>query len=314
MHRRTALSALLAFGLTGGRLASAERPTLRVGPTRSLKRPSEAARIAPDGALIEIDAGDYSGDVAVWTQSGLLLRGIGGRARLHAAGRSAEGKAIWVIRGDRVMVEDIELSGCRVPHHNGAGIRAEGVGLTLRRCRLHHNEMGLLSSNHPAAEIHIEDCEADHNTTDTAGHGRLGHNLYIGRIARFVLTASHVHHAEVGHLVKPRARINQILGSRLLDGDGASSYLLDLAEGGEAEVTGNHFEQGPRSGNRTAIAFAPEARDKGSGHRLLVTDNRFVNHGSRGTFVRNHSEVSVELRNNRFEGNIQPLAGPGQVD
>lgn len=313
MRRRTALTALLAIGLASGRLAAVERPTLRVGPARPLKRPSEAAQIAPNGALIEIDAGDYEGDVAVWTQSDLLLRGVGGRARLQAAGQAAEGKAIWVIRGNRVLVEDVELSGCRVPHHNGAGIRAEGAGLTLRRCRLHHNEMGLLSSNNPAAEIRIEDCEADHNTTDTARHGRLGHNLYIGRIARFVLTASHVHDAEVGHLVKTRARVNQITGNRLLDGAGASSYLLDLAEGGEAVVIGNHLEQGPRSGNRTAIAFAPEAKYKRSGHSLTVADNVFVNRGPRGTFVRNHSEVPVELRNNRIEGNAQPIVGPARV-
>jgi hypothetical protein len=29
-------------------------------------------------------------------------------------------------------VENIELSEARVPDHNGAGIRAEGIGLTIR--------------------------------------------------------------------------------------------------------------------------------------------------------------------------------------
>jgi hypothetical protein len=95
---------------------------------------------------VEIYPGDYAGDVAVWRQNDLILRGVGGRPHLRAAGRAAERKAIWVIKGDRVTVDNLEFSGARVPSHNGAGIRAEGAGLTIRRRRLHHNKMGLLTN------------------------------------------------------------------------------------------------------------------------------------------------------------------------
>ncbi len=290
------------------------RQVLQVGPGRPLSRPSEAARVARDGALVEIDAGDYEGDVAVWRQHNLVLRGVGTRPRLRADGKAAEGKAIWVIKGNRVTVENLVFSGARVRSHNGAGIRAEGVGLTIRNCRFHHNEMGLLSSNNPDGVVLIEDSEFDHNTTDTERHGRLGHNIYIGRIRHFTLRNSHVHGASIGHQVKTRARKNEIYDNRILDGDGAASYLLDLAEGGHAQVIGNRFQQSARAENRTAIAFAPEARDRSSGHSLRVVGNRFENQGESGTFVRNFSKAPVDLQDNRIQGRVTPLLGEGQVD
>lgn len=111
------------------------RQVLSVGPGERFSRPSEAARVATDGALVEIASGLYEGDVAVWRQNDLTLRGIGPRPHLRAAGRAAEGKAIWVIKGDRVTVENLELSGAKVPSHNGADIRVEGAGPTIRDCR-----------------------------------------------------------------------------------------------------------------------------------------------------------------------------------
>ena len=40
----------------------------------------QAAKIARDGATIEVDTGDYEGDTAVWTQNNLIIRGTRTRA------------------------------------------------------------------------------------------------------------------------------------------------------------------------------------------------------------------------------------------
>ena len=293
------------------------RQVVHVGSGHSFSLPSQAARVARDGALVEIDAGDYVGDVAVWRQNDLTLRGVGSaRPHLRSGGKSAEGKAIWVIKGDRVTVENLEFSGTRVPSHNGAGIRAEGVGLTIRNSRFHHNEMGLLTNPRPDSFVVIEDSEFDHNTTDTERHGRLGHNLYIHRAHSFVMRNSLVHGARRGHQVKTRASHNLIRDNKIFDGDGAASFLLDISDGGQAEVIGNHFEQSARAGNRTAIAFAGEARDRSSaGHALSVVGNTFLNEGGNATFVRNHSNSPARLKDNRIQGRgVTPLRGPGQVD
>src|SRR5882762_819076 len=95
-----------------------QRRILRVGPGRMLASPSNAAEVARDGDEIQIENARYLGDVAIWPQSELRLVGIGGKPSLLADGASAEGKAIWVIRGDNVEVVNVLFEGCQVEHHN----------------------------------------------------------------------------------------------------------------------------------------------------------------------------------------------------
>ena len=84
---------------------------LRVGPAQQFKIPSAAAAVAQDGDTIEIEAGEYAGDVAVWQANRLTIRGVNGFAHLAAHGNSAQHKAIWVICGNDTLVEQIEFSG-----------------------------------------------------------------------------------------------------------------------------------------------------------------------------------------------------------
>jgi len=128
MHRLILSAGLIAvFYLAPARQTLAD--TLQIGPHRQLKLPSQAARLARDGDVVNIDAGIYRGDVASWPQHRLTLRGLGKGAHLEALGNIAEDKAIWVIKGNDIRIENIELSGATAPALNGAGIRFEGTNL-----------------------------------------------------------------------------------------------------------------------------------------------------------------------------------------
>ena len=85
---------------------------MRVGPDHLYQTPSQAAKVAGDGDVIEIEAGVYTGDVAVWVQDNLILRGVGGRPHLKAFGNAAEGKAIWVIKGNDTTIEKFRVFRC----------------------------------------------------------------------------------------------------------------------------------------------------------------------------------------------------------
>src|SRR5688500_2793380 len=205
----------------------------RVGPQHALKVPSAAARVAGDGDIVEIEAGTYPKDVAVWRQNGLIIRGVGGRAHLRADGSHAEGKAIWVIKGADTTIEHIEFSGAKVPDRNGAGIRLEGPGLTVRHCYFHHNENGILGGR-LGSDLLIEHSEFAHNGFGDAQ----SHNLYVSARS-FTLRYSYLHHAIVGHNVKSRALRNHIAYNRIMDErDGRSSYAIDLPDGGISAVIG----------------------------------------------------------------------------
>jgi hypothetical protein len=278
--------------------APAGRRVLKVGPAQSLQRPSDAARVAQDNDIIEIEAGRYVGDVAVWTQNGLLLRGVNGRPHLDSQGRTAQEQGIWVMRGSDIVVENIEFSGARSRARNGSGIRFFGRNLTVRDSYFHHNEDGVLTWTSPDSDILIERSVFAHNG---AGDGQ-SHNIYIGNIRRFTLRFSHSHDSVGGHEVKSRARINHIEYNRLTDeGDGNSSYLVDLPEGGHAYVLGNVLEKGGRAENPNAIAFASEKRSAQEGG-LWVVNNTFYNRRLNATFVANRGKAPALVVNNVLAG------------
>ncbi len=273
---------------------------IRVGPAGDVATIAAASRVARSGDVIEIEAGDYTGDVAVWAQEELTIRGVKGRPRLVAAGASAEGKGIWVVRGERVSVENVAFVGARVRDRNGAGIRLERGALTVRDCVFEDNENGILTANRPSIELVIENSEFARNG---AGDGR-SHNLYAGRNAKLVVIGSYFHQARVGHLLKSRARESLILYNRLTDEwSGRASYELEFPVGGLAVVVGNLIEQGPRTENAAIVSFGAEGY-KWPRNELHLGHNTIVNDRPQGgVYVSARpGNASVRAVNNLFVG------------
>ena len=126
MKRRATAAGLLLGALTLAAPAGAE--ILQVGPGLAYATPSAAARIARAGDTIRIAPGLYH-DCAVWRANDLLIEGAGPGVVLR--GKTCQGKAIFVITGDRVTVRGIRFEQARVPDGNGAGIRASGRDLSV---------------------------------------------------------------------------------------------------------------------------------------------------------------------------------------
>ena len=285
---------------------------LRVGPGRELRTVMEAARRARDGDAIEIDAGDYHQQVATWPQSDLTVRAVGGRVRMIADGASAEGKAIWVIKGTRVLIENIDFSGARVPSMNGAGIRHEGGMLVVRGCLFEGNEIGLLTWNSPSAELDVESSEFRGNkVVQQPPHPDPGHQIYVGAIGRFSLRTSYVSRGAHGHLVKSRARLCDIFYNRITDeAGGHASYEVELANGGVARVVGNIIEQGARTENEAMVSFGTETYRWPRNELLLAYNTLIDRYPSGGRFVRVAPGAGrVEAFNNLLVGAGTPGIG-----
>ena len=256
--------------------------TLQVGPQRKIKTIADSAQIAKAGAIIEVDAGDYTADVAVWQHDDITIRSVGGRVCLLAQGAAAEAKAIWVVRAQRMSVKGFDFEGAAVPDRNGAGIRLETGSLSVKDCRFRYNEMGLLTNNDPDTVLEIERCEFAYNQRPD-GHN---HNLYAGKIARLTVISSHFHHGHTGHLMKSRAAMSHIINSRLVDGDdGTASYELEFPNGGIAYVVGNVIGQGTRTQNAHLISFGAEGY-KWPRNELYLANNRLINPLSHGVFLK----------------------------
>lgn len=289
----------------------------RVGPGQRYQTPCQAIRAAAEGDVIEIDAaGAYSGDVCAFYPKQLTLRGVNGRPRIDAGGRAAQGKAIWVIGGGDVTVENIEFTGAQCPDKNGAGIRFEGRRLTVRDCVFRNNENGILTWNEPYSELLVEYSELDSN-----GHGDgYSHNIYVGRIAEFTMRFCWSHGAKEGHLVKSRAAVTNLLYNYLDTGRGTASYEVDLPEPGNALLLGNVIVQRPSTHNPIVISVGQEAPAPRPDTALRLIHNTIVNLGpSRATllFSGRGAPGAPVFRNNLFYGDARianARAQPGAGD
>lgn len=270
----------------------------RIGPGRDYERPSEIEGQVGDGDTVEIEAGVYPNDYVVWKQNNLTLRGVNGRPHLKAEAGIPNRKAIWVFKGDNVIVDNIEFSGAKVRDKNGAGIRAEGRKLTVRNSYFHHNQFGILTANDGDAELLIENSEFSYQIRK----GTFAHGLYIGQIRKAVIKDSYFHHNHRGHQIKSRAAENHILYNRVMDEDGVGSYQIDLPNCGKSYVLGNVFHQGVKSENRTSIAYGAEGCGGGRNRELYVVNNTFVNDASSGTFVNSRPLTPAVLINNLMVG------------
>ncbi|MHB1844789.1 MAG: right-handed parallel beta-helix repeat-containing protein [Deltaproteobacteria bacterium] len=301
MHRRIFL-ALTAL-LLGAPAAWAS--TLEVGPGQPYAKPCDAIAAAQPGDVIEVDAaGSYDGDTCAWTTDGLTVRGIHGRAKIDLTGVTpAQQKGIFTIEGGAsATIENFELSGAAISAaagNNGAGIRHQGLNLTVRNCFIHDNQDGILGkpATTDTGTILVESSEFSHNG---AGDG-YSHNLYINDFASFTMQFSYSHDGNVGHLVKSRAYTTLLLYNRITDEDGGTaSYEVDLPNGGTAYVIGNLIEQSATTQNPAIVSFGEEGTPSGYDSHLFVVNNTILNDLGSGTFVVDTTATPALLENDIF--------------
>jgi hypothetical protein len=300
--------ALLACA-AGGTTAA----TLSVGPGKTYVAPCAAFAAAKDGDTIDM-VGDwtYSGDVCAIARNDLVIRGVRGRAVIDAAGRQFDGKGTWVVTGNNITIENVEMSGAAVPDRNGAALRLEGTNFTLRQAFLHDNENGILSGANPNSNVVIEHSEFGHN-----GHGDgQTHNLYIGNVKSLTFRYNYSHDANIGPNLKSRARVNVIAYNRFSStppgrtgstATGKPSYEVDLPNAGTSYLIGNVIEQPDINDNPNIVAYGEEGASN-PGQDLYVINNTFVNDHGSGTFLFISGKVGAPalIQNNVF-------AGPGTV-
>jgi hypothetical protein len=287
--------------------------TLSVGPGKTYVAPCAAIAAAKDGDVIEI-VGDwtYNGDVCAVARNNLTIRGVQGRPIIDAAGNNHGGKGTWVVTGNNVTVENVEMLGSKVRDRNGAALRLEGTNFTLRQAFIHDNENGILSNANRNSNILIEHSEFGHN-----GHGDgQSHNLYIGEAKSLTFRYNYSHDAIIGHDLKSRAIFNMIAYNRFSStppgrpgstASGKPSYEIDLPNAGTSYIIGNVIEQPAINDNTNIVAYGEEGVSN-PGQDLYVINNIFLNDHTSGMFLFISNKVSTPalIENNLF-------AGPGTL-
>jgi len=306
-YRRLASALILLAGVVPSPPTGAAEPAnavgrrvILVGPGRTLKLPSAAAKIARPGDRIRIDAGAYR-DCAVWRTANITIEGVGGYA--HVKDISCHRKAIWVFYASPVEISKVRFSGARVHHRNGAGIRWEGYGrLALRNTWFHHNQMGIIAHDKRQSALVISDSRFEQNGDCPSF---CGHGVYAGRIAYLSITNSQFTGHNWGHHIKSRALVSDIIGNRILDGAaGTASYAINLPDSGTATIRNNYIEKGPLSDNvKALIAIGEEGKRVNPSRFIKIENNVFQNNSPASTsFIWNRGRHPVTARNNIFGG------------
>ena len=264
---------ILAFLGAIASIAPLHAATLRAGPGGDVSSIAEAARRAQDGDTVLILPGTYRGDVTVWRQKRLTIVGSHPRPILEAAGKSAEDKAIWVLRQGDFVVRNIEFRGARVPDGNGAGIRFERGSLEVDNCVFRDNQNGILTANFADAHLHIRNslfADAPQQRSP------LPHLLYIGQIGSAEIRSSLFTNGFNGHLIKSRAARTVLEDNFIVDAPtGRASYEVDLPNGGVALLRRNTIGQSAYSRNPAIIAYGAEG-SRWPDNRLELHDNVLI--------------------------------------
>lgn len=219
---------------------------LCVGPHYALKLPSEAAKIAKDGDTVFIAAGQYA-DCTVWPVS-VTIRGI--RGRPHIGGTVCDGKAIWITKGAKTTIENVELHGALGGVSNAAAIRHEGKALILRNVEIFDSHNGILTGHDPAMTVEVYDSVFHHMNTVAD----LAHNIYVGKIGRLVVEGSYFYDGQSGHYIKTLAANSLIAYNRLVDKKGIDAALIDIWGCSDFTLVGNEMTRvGPRYGSMAFI-------------------------------------------------------------
>ncbi|MDR2774753.1 MAG: hypothetical protein LBC19_08440 [Tannerella sp.] len=287
--------------------ASDDATVLKVGVDKPFKTIKAAAEAAGNNTVVEIDAGTYKGDVALWTQDSLVIRAVGGEVTLDADGKYVDGKGIWEIKGGKVCVEGITFINAKVPDQNGAGIRLASGQLTVTGCRFLHNEMGILTNNEQSISLTVRNSEF--------GYGGYGdgysHNIYVGHIGSADISGCRFHHAANGHLIKSRAALSHIYCNLIADGndaDARASYEIDIPSGGQAVIVGNIIQKSPTPENPHVINFARESNTYYPVNRIFIAHNTIINshNGSDDRLLgAPQSGVEIYILNNAIQENTK---------
>ncbi len=311
---RRVLAGLCLATLCGGAAAG----VLMVGPKGTPMALEDALRQAQDGDVIELLSGEYSGAPVVIENRRLVIRGVGKRPLIKGSGKMTSAKALWLVRGGEVTLENLEFRGARSTDGEGSGIRMEGGRLHLRKVALYDNEYGLHAPNAEQAELRIEDCEFGLAPRVVGG---LHHLLNVARIAKLTVTGSRFQQGFEGQMIKSRARENIITYNFIHDGQrGGASYEIEIANGGLATIVGNVIGQGADTQNPVLVAYGTE-KVGWDRNALLVAHNTFINYAwTPAWFVRVISknlppDTEVVAVNNLLVGAglLWPALGGGTV-
>ncbi|MFQ5535028.1 MAG: hypothetical protein ACE5EM_09445 [Sphingomonadales bacterium] len=290
----------------------------------------------PDGAIIYIAPGRYQYSerhhCTVIYGNRLTIHGVSGpdggrphiftRPEIRSHRKSLCGKALWVIGGNDVTVENLVFSGAHVAGDNGAGIRLEGINLTVRNSLFYENDMGILGG--PGCNPNKVDQRNRDSFVRIEGSTfkfMRSHNFYVLCVGTLYfidsITAANGLPADARHDLKGRGKILELGGKHLFksvshnvvvenskfldtfeDYAGHSSFLIDMSGCGDIRIANSLFMQNSRTDNRTALIHIGTRGCEDAKQGDVPIE---ISYRNQNRTVRREVFSNIRFENNRFD-------------
>ncbi len=296
------------------------RQTLTVGPDGDYATLQSAIDASHPGDTLVLAEGTYV-DTAVVIPHGLTIKGGGDAPSVlswQSDGWITNSKGIFYATDTvgTLRVENLVFEGASVSDRNGAGIRFEGDRLEVSNVVFRDNENGILATTPDhEADIVIENSQFIGNGF---GDGYT-HAIYVSKGASLTIDGSYFADTKIGHHIKSLAPETTVRNSVIDDGDGTSSYAIDVNRGGTLLVDNNLIIQEPSGENNIMLHYG--VGRGGTPDTVTISDNVVVNGHGTGRFAKNDSEQVLEFDDNillTLDGTsldlvLGPAAGDGNV-
>jgi hypothetical protein len=195
---------------------------------------------------------------------------------------------------------------------NGAGIRDQNpepsAKLIIQNSLFTNNQEGVLTGVNNDQVVMVSNSSFVNNGNPNIDYFQ--HGIYVNSGASFSVSNSLFCGQLIGHSIKSRAQVTMVSGSQIYDGSqgpsqcnpGSSSFAIDVANGGNATITGNQLTQGLNSPNLRIVDYGEEGLIYGS-NSLVVSGNNFVSMGTgSATAVYDPNCVQAQLTSNSYTG------------
>ncbi|WP_110428327.1 hypothetical protein [Glaciecola sp. KUL10] len=228
----------------------------------------------------------------------VVLSGMGA----HFVAATKEGKATFVVKGNNVLIEDVECSQVRVRDQNGACIRQEGRDLTLNNVYFHNSEQGVLQAGNTGS------LTIRNSRFEALGNRGRAHSVYSNGEMLTIINTKIIGSKDQAHAVKSRSKVTRIIDSIISSGDADDSRLFDISSGGEFEIVGSVLYQGRNTVNSQLIGFGLENIGRQRRQIINVRNSVILAERPNGNILLgirdNLPNLSVEINNNLIIGSF----------
>jgi hypothetical protein len=218
-----------------------------------------------------------------------------------------------------LTINGLTLEGAHISNSlggNGAGIRDQSADpaamLVIQNSLFTNNQEGVLTGDLSPNQV-VTVSNSNFINNGNPDQDFFQHGIYVNGGAKFSVSAGLFCGQLIGHSIKSRAAATIVVGSQIYDGaqnpdtasgclPGSSSLAIDVANGGNAYISGNQLIQGPNTQNLKIMDYGEEGLIYAS-NSLLVYNNAFVSMGtSSATAIYDPNCVPADLEGNTFSG------------